>query len=114
MGFHQGGHQRLCGGEQHGVVLPDYLSTERDRKVRFTHAWRSQEQHRFAVGDPAGGGELPDLQRIDTWLGVKVEPVELPGMREVSDPHRHFHPALVLSRDLSLAQEGQRFAHGEV
>lgn len=63
---------------------------------------------------PAAGRQLADLARIERGLSGKVEAVEVAHAGKVSDLHRHLDAPLVLARDLTLAQEGQRLAQTQL
>lgn len=49
----QAGNQHRRRGELHRVSGQDRLAPERDRKMRLADAWRAEQQHILAVGDPA-------------------------------------------------------------
>ena len=62
------------------------------------------------MADPAAGGQIPDLPRIDRGLGVEVEAFERAYAREAGELHAHLDASAVAAGDLALGQEQQRFA----
>jgi hypothetical protein len=65
MGPCQGGEQAGGRNEQDRVALSDRLAAEADGKMRFADAWRTEQQERVTIGDPAAGGEIPDLAGVE-------------------------------------------------
>src|ERR671937_28863 len=86
------------------------LAPERNGEMGLADAGRAQQQHVLAVGDPAPGGEVADLLRIDRGLRLEVEAGQLARHGEVGELQRHLDAAMVLARDLAFAQQGERLA----
>ena len=58
--------------KQGGIAGEDRLATERDGKMRLAHPGRAQQQQVVAMGDPAAGGEIADLPRVDRRLARRL------------------------------------------
>ena len=110
----EAGDQRRGRDEEHRVVLPDRFAAERDREMGLADPGWAEEQEHIAMGDPAAGGELADLVRIEARLRGEVEVGELAGAGKVRDLQRHLDSPLVLARHLALAEEGDGLAKGEI
>ena len=114
VGFGQKGHERCCRHELNRVVLPDRLTSQRHRQVRFPRPGRPQEQRRVTVRDPAARRQFPDLPWIQRRLRIELEAVEFAHEGELGDLARHGDPAFVAPSDFASYQERERFAQGHV
>ena len=106
--------QRHCCRELYRVARQNCFAAERDREMRLAHTGRAEQKHVFAVGDPAGGGQVADLLGIEGGLRLEVEARQLLHRRKVSQLQCHLDAAVILTRDLTLAQQGERLPRRQV
>ena len=66
------------------------------------------------MGDPAAGGQVPDLARIQRGLGGEVEAVEIAHGGEVGDLAAISIRRSSLAGHLALDEEGQGLAQGQL
>jgi hypothetical protein len=69
----EAGHQRPHYRELHRIAGEDGFAPERNGEMGLADAGRAQEQHVLAVGNPAAGGEVADVLRIDRGLRLEIE-----------------------------------------
>ena len=57
--------------------------------MRFPHAWRTEQQNGFTIGDEAARGDLADLRLVERGLRAEVEAREVTGEGEAGEPISH-------------------------
>ena len=98
-------HQGRRWNEQHRIAGQDCLAPDRHCQMRLTDAGRPQQQHGLGIGNEAAGCQLADLLFVDRRLGGEVEAVEIAHEREARQPDAHLNAALILARNLALAEQ---------
>src|SRR5579862_7733641 len=101
-------------GEENRVAALDRFAPECDSEMTFTDARRSEQQQAIAVTDPAGGGELADLLRIDRRLRLEIKCLERALRGELRDREAHLDPPFIFASDFRGTEELQRLAQAQL
>jgi len=83
----------------------DRLAPDSYGQMRLANTRRTEEQHRFGIGDKAPGREFADLLLIDRGLGREVETVEIAHKREARQSDTHLDPAFVSICGMGFAMD---------
>ncbi len=73
-----------------------------------------REEQGIAVTDPAGGGELADLLRVDRRLCLEVKCLERALRWELRDREAHLDTSFIFAGDFRGTEELQRLAQAQL
>ena len=85
LSFNQGAEQLHRCGELHRVATGHRLAAQRHLQVSLADSRWAQQHHVVAISDPAAGGQITNLARIDRGLRLELKALQRPHKREAGN-----------------------------